>query len=117
MILDTTHKQATKVKIGIKMHKNKNAEKYNYQYALNLFAQAIEYTKENNCFVLVQVAQALNVPRKRFSYLANKYQDLKPLYLFLVQCLEVETYKQTKNRQMPFQLAKFLLRFVYGWKW
>lgn len=116
MILNTTHQPATKIKIGIKLIKNKNAEKYNYQYALNLFAQAIDYGKENNCFVLVQVATALNVPRKRFSYLAKKYPSLKPLYMFLIQSLEVETYRQAKTNQMPIRLAMFLLRFVYNWK-
>lgn len=110
-----THTTATKTKIGIKMYSNLNAEKYNYAYAYALFTRSIAYVRNNDCFVLVQVATALNVPRKRYSYLANKYKELKGLYLLLKDIMEVNVYRLANAHKMPIKLALFLLRYVYGY--
>lgn len=109
------HTNETKVKIGIKMYKNSNAEKYNYSYALRLFTDAIQYADANDCFVLVQVATFLNVPRKRFSYLAKKYPELKGMYLYLQTILEVNVFDLANANKMPTRLALFLLTYVYGY--
>lgn len=109
------HTTKTKIKIGIKMHKNKNAEKYNYDYALNLITDAVNYARENDSFFIGQVAQALNVPRKRFSYLVKKYPNLKGGYLFLLTIMEVNVYELVNSNRMPVKLALFLLNYVYGY--
>lgn len=109
------HTIETRLKIGIKMYKNKNAEKYSYSYALNLFINSLNYINENDCFVLVQVATALGVPRKRFSYLAKKFPELKPLYLMMNDYMEVNVYDLANKNQMPTRLAIFLLVYVYGY--
>ena len=109
------HTTETRLKIGTKLIKNKNAEKYNYSYALNLFINSLNYINENDCFVLVQVATAMEVPRKRYSYLAKKFPTLKPLYLMMNDYMEVNVYDLTNSNKMPTRLAIFLLNYVYGY--
>lgn len=109
------HTTTTKAKISIKQRKNKNAEKYNYYYAFNLFVDAIHEAQENDYFIINQVAQALNVPKKRFMYLAKKYPQLKGAYLYLLQTLEVNVYELCNANKMPVKLAVFLLGYAYGY--
>lgn len=115
MITATQHKEASKVKIGVKMIRNKNAERYDYDYAENLFLKSYYYAKQNQSLVIVEVATAMQVPKKRYNYLSKKFPSLKGLYLLLLQVLEVNTYTLTKTNQIPIKLGMFLLRYAYGW--
>ena len=115
MIPATQHKIETKIIISRKMKANRNAEKFDYDYAENLFLKSFYYAKENESLVIVEVATVFNVPKKRYSYLAKKFPSLKGLYSLLMDTLEVNTFRLTKTNQIPIRLGMFLLRYAYGW--
>lgn len=115
MTTATKHKIETKIIISKRMQANKNAERYDYEYAENLFLKSYYYAKQNQCLVIVEVATAMQVPKKRYNYLSKKFPSLKGLYMLLMDTLEVNTFRLTKTNQIPIRLGMFLLRFAYGW--
>ena len=95
--------------------KNKNAEKWTYEESKKLFDLALEKSKEKEYDFIGEIARDLNVYRDLFTYLSDKYTELKRDYNRILSNLEANCFSHAKRGDIKEATAIMNLKSNYGW--
>lgn len=94
---------------------NKNAEKYDEATATALFDDAIKLAKTGEYDFIGEVAVALNTYRDLFTYLVDKFPQLKSKYKELLSTVESSCFSNAKKGKIKDSLAIVNLKSNHGW--
>ena len=94
---------------------NKNAEKWTYEEAKNVFEQALKKSNEKEYDFVGEIARDLGVDRKLFTYLSKKYEDLALTHDLILANLEANCFTHTKKGEINTAVGIVNLKSNYGW--
>lgn len=88
---------------------------YTEKEAKEIFDKALELSKNVNTLYLGAIAYDLQVPKKLFFELADKYESLKYTLDLIVSNCEAQIFKQMKFGQLDHKLGMLTLESQHGW--
>lgn len=97
---------------------NKNAEKWTYDKALELFNKCLDIAKDNtrndNDFI-GEVAQAAETTLYKLKHLKGRFTDLDKIYAEIKSHCEANCYANAKNGKIVASLGIINLKSNHGW--
>ncbi len=96
-------------------NKNTNAEKWSLQDAINIFDKALILSLESEYDFIGEVARDLNTYRDIFTYLADKFPELKHIHKQILSNLEANCFSHTKTNKINTAVGIVNLKSNYGW--
>lgn len=94
---------------------NKNAEKWTFDEAENLFKTAADMSKDKQYDFIGEIARDLGVYRELFSYLSDKFKELKHIYNQILGNLEANCFSHAKKGDIREATAIVNLKSNYKW--
>lgn len=94
---------------------NKYAEKYDEQTASDLFDSAIKLAVTSEYDFIGEVAMKLNTSHKLFTYLSDKFPQLKDKHNQLLSYIEASCFSNAKKGKIKDSLAIVNLKSNHGW--
>ena len=96
-------------------NKNTNAEKWSLNDAIELFEKALILSLESDYDFIGEVARDLNTYRDIFTYLADKFPELKYTHKQILSNLEANCFSHTKANKINTAVGIVNLKSNYGW--
>lgn len=94
---------------------NKNAEVWDIGKSSELFYDALRLSKEETYDFIGEIAKELNTYRDIFTYLSDKYIELKPIYRHILSNLEANCFSHMKKGTIKEATGIVNLKSNYGW--
>jgi hypothetical protein len=94
---------------------NTNAEKWTIEEATNLFEKALEKSIDNDYDFIGEIARDLNTYRDVFTYLVDKFPELKTLHKRILSNLEANCFSHTKTNKINTAVGIVNLKSNYNW--
>mgnify|MGYP003665132531 FL=1 len=96
---------------------NKNAEKWGLEDAKEFFDKAIELSEDKgrDYDFIGEIARELKQYKEIFSYLANKFSELKTPHKRLISNCEANCFYNGKKQNITPSLAIMNLKSNHGW--
>jgi len=94
---------------------NKNAEIWTIEESKILFQKAIELSKQDDYDFIGEIARELDTYRDIFTFLSDKYDELKPLYNRILSNLEANCFSHSKSGKIKEATAIVNLKSNYRW--
>lgn len=94
---------------------NKNAEVWTIKEAGELFEKALKLSEEEEYDFIGEIAKKLKTYRDIFTYLSDKYPDLKPIYKRILSNLEAGCFSHIKKGTIKEASGIMNLKSNYGW--
>lgn len=94
---------------------NKNAEKWTHEEAEKLLKKAITISRGEDYDFIGEVAYDMNLGKSTFTYLVDKFPDLKHLYTEVRENCERNCFKNGKKGNIVPSMAIMNLKSNHGW--
>ena len=94
---------------------NKNAEIWTIEESTDLFNEALELSFDKDYDFIGEIARELKTYRDIFTYLSDKFTELKPLYNKILSNLEANCFSHSKKGDIKEATAIVNLKSNYGW--
>jgi len=94
---------------------NKNAEKWTFEEAEDLLKKAVELSKKKDFDFIGEVAKKQDTYHHIYSYLTDKFKDLKPLLKQIKANCESNCFFNGKKGNIVPSLAIMNLKSNHGW--
>ena len=95
---------------------NKNAEIWDLESAIELFNKAIELTANDDGLDFIgEVAKKLDTYRDVFTYLADKFTEVKHLHKRLISNVEANCFSHGKKGEINTAMAIVNLKSNHNW--
>ena len=94
---------------------NLNAEKWNREDAKELFEKALEMSIDKEYDFIGEIARDLNTYRDIFTYLVDKFPELKTLHKRILSNLEANCFSHTKTNKINTAVGIVNLKSNYNW--
>jgi len=94
---------------------NKNAETWSEEQATELFNKALVLSDDKEYDFIGEIARTLKTYRDAFTYLANKYDSLKPIHNQILSNLEANCFSHSKTGKIKEATAIMNLKSNYQW--
>lgn len=94
---------------------NTNSEKWDIETAESLFDEALKLSFEKDYDFIGEVARELKTYRDIFTYLSDKFPQLKPKYKSILSNLEANCFSHGKTNQINTAIAIVNLKSNHGW--
>jgi hypothetical protein len=94
---------------------NLNAEKWNIEDAKELFEKALEMSIDKEYDFIGEIARDLNTYRDIFTYLVDKFPELKTLHKRILSNLEANCFSHTKTNKINTAVGIVNLKSNYNW--
>jgi hypothetical protein len=94
---------------------NKNAEIWTLKEATKFLDKATELSESMDYDFIGEVAKKLKVNKHTFTYLVDKYPELKPLYDNILGNIESNCFSNAKKGNIKEAIAIVNLKSNYGW--
>jgi hypothetical protein len=94
---------------------NTNAEKWTLQEAENFFNSAIALSEDRNYDFIGEIAKEMKSYKEIFTYLSDKYKELKTLHNVLLSNCEANCFYNGKKQNIVPSLAIMNLKSNHGW--
>jgi len=94
---------------------NTNAEKWTIEEASKLFEQALEKSIEKDYDFIGEIARDLNTYRDIFTYLVDKFPELKTLHKRILSNLEANCFSHSKTGKINTAVGIVNLKSNYNW--
>lgn len=94
---------------------NKNAEKWDYETAVDFFNKATELSRNSQYDFLGEIAYDLEVDKGTFDYLVEKYPDLKHYKNRIKSNCEVNCFRNMKKENINVATGMINLKSNHGW--
>lgn len=95
---------------------NKNAEKWSFEEAEKLLSKAVELSKSKEYDFIGEVAKEQGTYHHVYSYIVDKYPELKRLYNTLKHNCETNCFYNAKKGNIVASLGIINLKSNHGWK-
>jgi hypothetical protein len=95
--------------------RNKNAEYWTESEAENLFNKALDLSYNQDYDFIGEIARDLRTYRDIFTYLSNKFENLKDTYKLICSNLEANCFSHGKKESISVPMAKMNLKANYNW--
>lgn len=94
---------------------NINAEKWSFEKSESIFNEALDLSVKGGYDFIGEIARDLGLYRDIFTYLKDKYDDLKPLYKRLNGNLEANCFSHGKEGTINTAMAIVNLKSNHNW--
>lgn len=94
---------------------NKNAEIWDVESAKQLFDKALQLSKTDTYDFIGEIAKKLDTYRDIFTYLSDKYNELKPIYKHINGNLEANCFSHIKKGKIKEASGIVNLKSNHGW--
>lgn len=96
---------------------NTNAEKWSLDEASSFFDVAIDMAEHSDreYDFIGEIARDLNTYKEIFSYLSDKFKDLKPMHKRLLSAVEANCFYNGKKQNIVPSMAIMNLKSNHGW--
>jgi hypothetical protein len=94
---------------------NLNAEKWDIEEAKELFEKALEMSIDKEYDFIGEIARDLNTYRDIFTYLVDKFPELKTLHKRILSNLEANCFSHTKTNKINTAVGIVNLKSNYNW--
>jgi len=94
---------------------NKNAEKWTLEEATIFIEKAVELSQDTEYDFIGEIAKELNQYKEIFSYLVDKFPELKQQHKRLVSNCESNCFYNGKKNKIVPSLAIMNLKSNHGW--
>ena len=94
---------------------NNNAEVWNIEDATLLFNNALEKSVEKEYDFIGEIARDLNTYREIFTYLVDKFPELKETHKRILSNLEANCFSHTKKGTINTAVGIVNLKSNYNW--
>ena len=94
---------------------NKNAEVWTIKEATDLFNKALQLSEDDAYDFIGEIAKKLKTYRDIFTYLSDKYPQLKPVYKHILSNLEAGCFSHIKKGIIKEASGIVNLKSNYGW--
>ncbi len=94
---------------------NKNAEKWTIKEATDFYNQALELSTKSDYDFIGEIARDLCQYHKLFSYLSDKFPELKAIEKKIVSNCEANCFSNGKKGNITPSLAIMNLKSNHGW--
>lgn len=94
---------------------NKNAEKWTLEEATIFIEKAVELSQDTEYDFIGEIAKELNQYKEIFSYLVDKFPELKQQHKRLVSNCESNCFYNGKKNNIVPSLAIMNLKSNHGW--
>jgi hypothetical protein len=94
---------------------NLNAEKWDIEEAKELFEKALEMSIDKEYDFIGEIARDLNTYRDIFTYLVDKFPELKILHKRILSNLEANCFSHTKTNKINTAVGIVNLKSNYNW--
>ena len=94
---------------------NKNAEKWSFEESKKLLTEAVEISKQHGFDFIGEVAKAQDTYYDVYGYLADKFEELKPLLKQIKRNCEVNCFSDAKKGNIVPSMAIMNLKSNHGW--
>ena len=98
-----------------KLKGNTNAEKWNLEQATELFDKALKMSTGSKYDFIGEIARDLDTYREVFTYLVDKFTELKPTHRRIFSNLEANCFSHTKKGDIIVAVGIVNLKSNYGW--
>lgn len=98
-----------------KMKGNKNAEKWTLKEAEKVLQKAITISRGEDYDFIGEVAFDMELGKSTFTYLVDKFPELKPLYTEVRENCERNCFKNGKKGNIVPSMAIMNLKSNHGW--
>ena len=98
-----------------KMIGNKNAEKWTFEEAEKLLLEAVEISNKNGYDFIGEVAKKQGTYHDVYTYLVEKFPELKSLHTQIKRNCEVNCFSSGKNGNIVPSMAIMNLKSNHGW--
>ncbi len=95
--------------------KNKNAEKWDIVESTELINKAIELSETTEYDFIGEIARKLQVNKSTFTYLSDKFPELKQKHLLLISNCEANCFSNGKKGKINTAMAIMNLKSNHGW--
>jgi hypothetical protein len=96
-------------------NENKNAEKWTLQEATEFIEKAVKLSKDTEYDFIGEIAKELNQYKEIFSYLVDKFPELKQQHKRLISNCESNCFYNGKKNNIVPSLAIMNLKSNHGW--
>jgi hypothetical protein len=94
---------------------NTNAEKWTFKQAEQLFEKAVELSYDREYDFIGEIARELKLYKEIFTYLSEKFDELKPLHNLVLSNCESNCFYNGKKSNITPSLAIMNLKSNHGW--
>ena len=94
---------------------NKNAEIWTIEEATTLFDNAYKLSFQDDYDFIGEIARDLKTYREIFTYLSDKFKELKPLYNKMLSNLEANCFSHSKKGDIKEATAIVNLKSNHHW--
>jgi hypothetical protein len=94
---------------------NKNAEKWTFEEAEKLLLKAVELSKKQGYDFIGEVAKKQGTYYDVYSYLTDKFTELKPLLKQVKRNCEANCFSDAKKGKIVPSMAIMNLKSNHGW--
>jgi hypothetical protein len=94
---------------------NLNAEKWDIKEAKELFEKSLEMSINKEYDFIGEIARDLNTYRDIFTYLVDKFPELKTLHKRILSNLEANCFSHTKTNKINTAVGIVNLKSNYNW--
>lgn len=94
---------------------NTNAEKWTIEAATETMTKAVELSRENEYDFIGEVAKEMGTYHEVFTYLKDKFDELKPLHKELLSNCETNCFSNGKKGSINTAMAIVNLKSNHGW--
>lgn len=94
---------------------NANAEKYNFQKAVDLFEQALQLTEDPEFDTISILAKEQKVFKEIYRHLVARFPELKTAYAMILNNMEANCYSLLKRNEINTAGAVINLKANFKW--
>jgi len=94
---------------------NLNAEKWDLKQSSEIFDKAIELSEGEKYDFIGEIAKVLKIPRHTFTYLVDKFPELKYKHDLIISNLESNCFSHIKNESINVAAGIINLKSNHKW--